>query len=67
MVEVSSGNEVRKVQLELLTRSNFCRFDVFVGNTNYWEKQKLGKEYFGSPAVGKKPWEKRLLKKKKRW
>jgi len=36
----------------------------FVGNTNYWEKQKLGKEYFGSLALGKKPWEKQLLGKK---
>jgi len=33
----------------------------FLGNYDYWEKQKLGKQYFGSPALGKKPWEKRLM------
>jgi len=33
----------------------------FLGNSDYWEKQRLRKEYFGSPALGKKPWEKRLL------
>jgi len=27
--------------------------DSFLGNFDFWEKQKLGKEYFGSPASGK--------------
>jgi len=35
--------------------------DSFLGNSDYWEKQRLGNEYFGSPALGKKPWEKRRL------
>jgi len=39
----------------------------FVGNTNYWENQKLGKEYFGSPALGKKALGKTTFRKKKGW